>query len=453
MNIAIVGYGEQGRSSAEYWFNKGNVVVVCDKNSNLELPDFVVDKLGIGYLDNLHEFDLIVRSPSVHPETILEANLHHPEIIEKITSNTNEFFSVCKAPIIGVTGTKGKGTTSTLITRILEEYGKKVHLGGNIGTPPLDLLKNNIADSDYVVLELANFQLIDSKYSPHIAVCLMIAEEHLDWQTDMYEYISAKKQIFAHQQPNDVAIYNAKNVYSTELVTASPAHTKISYDAPEEETEPVEFTDGAYVEGKHIKMYDKKVISLGDIMLKGRHNLQNVCAAIAATWNIIDQKPKIIKKAIRGFIGLPHRLENIGTYSGVTFVDDSFGTTPETAEVAIKAFPEPKVLILGGSDKNSNYTNLINTINNSNIRHIVAIGNMGPKILSLLDQSPNNKNIPYTQIKTSQTMEDIVATALQFAQPGDVIMLSTACASFDMFKDYIDRGNQFKAVYQNLGSK
>ena len=120
MNVAIIGFGKQGKSSAEYWFNKGNVVVICDENTDIELPSYAIDKLGIGYLDNLHEFDLIVRSPSVHPKTILDANPDHPEIKEKITSNTSEFFEVCKAPIIGVTGTKGKGTTCTLIARILE---------------------------------------------------------------------------------------------------------------------------------------------------------------------------------------------------------------------------------------------------------------------------------------------------------------------------------------------
>lgn len=449
MNVAIVGYGEQGRSSFEYWFDKGNVVVICDQNQDLELPPGAIDKLGVGYLENLHEFDLIVRSPSVHPKTILEANPDHPEIIDKITSNTNEFFSVCTAPIIGVTGTKGKGTTSTLIARILEESGKKVYIGGNIGTPPLDLLKNTIVKDDYVVLELANFQLIDLKYSPHVAVCLMIVEEHLNWHADMYEYVHAKQQIFAHQKPDDVAVYNARNTYSTEIATASPAHTKISYDAPEDD-QPVEFTDGAYVDGKHIKMHNKNVLSISEITLKGRHNLQNVCAAIAATWDIIGQDSHIIKKAIRGFVGLPHRLENIGTYNGVTFVDDSFGTTPETADVAIKAYTEPKILILGGSDKNSKYNDLVDTINKNEVRHIVAIGEMGPRIVSLLKDSPGNKNTPYTIIEVSQTMKDIVSAAIQYAQQGDVVLLSTACASFDMFKDYQDRGNQFKTEVKAL---
>lgn len=450
MNVAIVGYGEQGRSSYEYWINKGDMVAICDKRRDIALPPLSIDKLGYGYLDDLHKFDLIVRSPSVHPKTILEANPDHPEIVDKITSNTEEFFRVCKAPIIGVTGSKGKGTTSTLIARILEEAGKKVYIGGNIGTPPLDLLKNSIAESDNVVLELANFQLIDLKVSPHIAVCLMIIKEHLDWHTDMYEYVNSKKQIFAHQNSNDIAVYNAKDIYATEIATASPAHTKIGYDAPLDKDESIEFTDGVYVDGSHIMFGNKKIIDIRDISLKGRHNLQNVCASIGVTWNIIKQNPKPIKKALKGFAGLPHRLEEIGELNGVLFVDDSFGTNPATAEVAIKAYDQPKILILGGSNKNNNFTDLLETINQSNVRHIVAIGEMGPHIITMLKNSTGYKNVPYTLIDATQSMKDIVATAIHFAQTGDVVMLSTACASFDMFKDYKDRGDQFKTQVSAL---
>ncbi len=453
MNIAIIGYGKQGQSSFEYWLNKGgNTITICDKQTDIILPEGAIGRLGLNYLEDLHKFDLIVRSPSVHPKTILDANPDHPEIIDKITSNTEEFFKICKAPIIGVTGSKGKGTTSTLIARILEEGGKKVHLGGNIGTPPLELIKNNINKDNIVVLELANFQLIDLKYSPHIAVCLMITEEHLDWHSDMYEYISSKKQIFAHQKTDDIAVYNARDIYATEIMSSSPAHNKISYDAPLDKNEPAEFTNGVYVEGNHIKFNNRTILDLHDVSLKGRHNLQNVCASIGAIWNYINQDPQPIKKALRGFTGLPHRLKEVAEVDGVLFVDDSFGTNPATAEVAIKAYDQPKVLILGGSEKNNNFTNLVATINQSNIRHIVAIGELGPKIIAMLKGSSENKNIPYSIINTNQSMKDIVATARRFAQDGDVVLLSTACASFDMFTDYIDRGEQFKAEVKALKS-
>ncbi len=443
MNIAIIGYGEQGRSAFDYWYNKDNIVVICDQNPDIEIPPGAVDKLGIGYLENLHEFDLIVRSPAVHPQSILDANPDHPEIIHKITSNTNEFFKTCKAPIIGVTGTKGKGTTSTLIAKILEAKGKKVHLGGNIGTPPLDLLKNNIQEKDYVVLELANFQLIDLKQSPHVAVCLMITEEHLDWHKDMYEYVTSKEQIFAHQTSSDIAVFNAKNAYANELSTKSRAHIKIPYDAPALD-EPLEYTEGVHVDGHHIKIGNKTICGVADIALKGRHNLQNVCAAIAATWNIIGHDTSVIKKVVKNFTGLPHRLEIIAEHNDVTYVDDSFGTNPATAIVAIEAFEQPKVVILGGSDKNTPFGDLARTLVQSNIRHIVAIGEMGPKILEVIQAQPGGNNISYDLLGTDRSMEDIVLKATNKAQAGDIVLLSPACASFDMFKDYKDRGEQFK---------
>lgn len=449
MNVAVIGYGEQGRSAFEYWFNQGNVVVICDQNPDTEVPPGAIDKLGAEYLSNLHEFDLIVRSPSVHPQTILDANPDHPEIKEKITTNTNEFMKVCTAPIIGVTGTKGKGTTSSLIARILEESGKKVHLGGNIGIPPLDMLKDNIQSNDIVVLELANFQTIDLAVSPHIAVCLMIVEEHLDWHKDMYEYVHAKRQIFEHQQPEDIAIYNAQNVYSTEISEASPAHTKICYDVPEEGTAPT-FTNGVYVEGDHIKFAGKTVCSTKDIKLLGRHNVQNVSAAIAATWDLIGHKSSVIKKVIQEFTGLPHRLEDVGSVNGIKFIDDSFGTNPSTAIVAIQAFKQPKILILGGSDKNTPFTELAEVITKHNIRHITAIGEMGPRIIDTIKQLPDGQDISYTLIGTDKTMRDIIRDAYRHAQANDVVLLSTACASFDMFKNYKDRGEQFKQAFLEL---
>lgn len=447
MNVAIVGYGEQGRSSFEYWFNKGHVVVICDANPDIELPPAAIDKLGPGYLDNLNQFDLIVRSPSVHPNTILEANLGHPEIKDKITSNTAEFFNVCKAPIIGVTGTKGKGTTSTLITRILEEYGKKVHLGGNIGTPPLDLLKNSIAEDDVVVLELANFQLIDMKQSPHIAVCLAISEEHLNWHADMYEYIKAKEQIFAHQTASDIAVYNAKNVYATKIISSSLAHTKIGYDAPDID-EPLEFTDGVYVQGEQIKAFGKTVMPVTDVSLKGRHNLQNICAAIAATWGLTSGNVKVLKKAIKSFVSLPHRLEKVRVLNDVTYYNDSFSASPSATVAAIKAIPETKVLIIGGVDKSLDLSDLAQNIyqHNSDIRKVLIIGEVAKK----LEQELLKHNFVNYQILENVTMKDIVRQAQSLAHQGDAVLLSPGTSSFDMFKNFEDRGVQFKQFVNAL---
>lgn len=200
MKIAILGYGIQGRSAFEYWNRDGNDITICDRNDDLKVPEHIKSQLGQDYLSNLDRFDLIVRSPNVHPKDIASAN--SLSILDKVTTPTNEFMKVCPTKnVVGVTGTKGKGTTSSLITTILEMNGKTVHLGGNFGISPLDLLKKGINAEDWVVLELANFQLIDLKIDPHIAVCLMIAPEHLDWHTDMDEYVNLKARCLSIRNP------------------------------------------------------------------------------------------------------------------------------------------------------------------------------------------------------------------------------------------------------------
>lgn len=450
MKIAILGYGKQGRSAFEYWNQPGNSITICDEFLPADLPEGVDTKSDGDYLSDLEEFDILVRTPSLRPDEILRNNESNPEVMNKVTSVTNEFFRVCPCPIIGVTGTKGKGTTSSLIAAILQRAGRRVHLGGNIGIPPLDLLKNNIQPDDIVVLELANFQLIDVKYSPHIGVALMIVPEHLNWHKDMLEYVNAKRQMFSHQQKHDLAIYNAASLYAQEIADVSPG-TKITYEVPAIDTEP-QYTDGAYVKGNHIYMYDEKICNTHDVALRGRHNLENVCAAIAATWDLTNGNKDAMVDVIKSFTGLPHRLQVVRDYNGVLMVDDSFGTTPETAVVAIDAFKQPKIMIVGGAIKNSDYQELAEKIVSSNVKAVVAIGETGPKIVDLIQQYSQQRTVPTIVLDTSVKMPDIVAAALQQAQKGDAVILSTGSASFGMFKDYEDRGNQFQAAVNNLPS-
>lgn len=452
MKIAILGYGKQGRSAFEYWNTPENQITICDPNMPVDLPDGVDVKTDGEYLSNLEEFDLLVRTPSLHPSEILRNNDSNPEVMEKVTTVTDEFFRVCPAPIIGITGTKGKGTTSSLIAAILTKSGRRVHLGGNIGTPPLDLLKNNIQPDDIVVLELANFQLIDVKHSPHIGVVLMIAPEHLNWHKDMFEYVQSKRQMFAHQQKHDLAIYNGADLYSQEIADVSKG-TKLTYEVPEIDQEPGN-TNGAYVKGHQIYMYDEKICSTEDMALRGRHNLQNVCAAIAATWDLTNGNKDAMREVIKTFTGLPHRLQVVRDLGGVLFVDDSFGTTPETAVVALDSFTQPKVLIVGGASKNANYSELAQKIVSSNVKAVVAIGETGPKITDLVQAYARavGKTIPCAVLGSEVKMPEIVATAAQQAVKGDVIMLSTGCASFGMFKNYEERGQQFQAAVNALNA-
>jgi UDP-N-acetylmuramoylalanine--D-glutamate ligase len=427
MNIAIVGYGKQGRAAYEYW-RDGNEITICDADENLEMPPGTHGQLGASYLHGLDKFDLIVRSPIIHPRDIVAAGA--PGILEKVTTVTNEFFKVCPTKnIIGVTGTKGKGTTSTLIAKMLEADGQRVHLGGNIGIPPLDLLKNDIRPEDWVVLELANFQLADLKYSPHIAVCLMVVPEHLDWHADSDEYFNSKTQLFRHQADDDIAIYYAANEMSRRIASTG-AGVKIPYmEAP-----------GAAVKDGAVVIDGQKICATNELKLLGQHNWQNACAAVTAVWQA-TQNVEALRSVLTTFAGLEHRLELVRELDDVSYYNDSFGTTPETAIVAIQAFDKPKVVILGGSDKGAKYDELAKVVAGSNIRKVLLIGEQAARIKASLD------SIGFTNaMDGGKTIGEIVATARSEARPGDVVLLSTACASFDMFNNYEDRGQQFKAT-------
>ncbi|MGH7234115.1 MAG: UDP-N-acetylmuramoyl-L-alanine--D-glutamate ligase [Candidatus Saccharimonadales bacterium] len=434
MKIAIIGYGLEGRAAFEYWKDKGSVTV-CDANT-VDVPKDVQTQTGSNYLADLNRFDIIVRSPSVKPRAIVSASGDR-NILDKVTSNTNEFFKVCSSKnIIAVTGTKGKGTTSTLIAKMLEACGKRVHLGGNIGIPVLDLLKHNITKDDWVVLELSSFQLSDFHYSPHIAICLMVAPEHLDWHPEVDDYYNAKTQLFRHQTPDDVAIYFADNPNSKRIALTGKGWKIPYFDKP-----------GAIVDNGFISIADQNICKVSELGLRGKHNWQNVCAALTAVWQVA-QNPKSIKEVLVSFKGLEHRLEYVADIDGVSYFDDSFGTTPETAIVAIEAFDKPEVVILGGSDKGANYDALAGVVAENNVRVVLLIGDQGPDIGSVLDKVGFKKSV-----NGGSNMAEIVKTARSLAKVGDVVLLSPACASFDMFSDYKDRGNQFKQVVLELAAR
>jgi len=444
VKIALLGYGDQGKSALEYWNDGKNQLTVCDRNTGLQLPDSVGGQLGTDYLNDLDQFDMLVRTPALHPNDIVAANPDAPHILEKVTTVTNEFFRVCPTKnIIGVTGTKGKGTTSSLITNILKAAGKPVHLGGNIGIPPLDLLKDNIQPNDWVVLELANFQLIDLKFAPKIGVCVMVAPEHLNWHTDMDEYVISKQQLFAHQTVHDLAVFNRANAHSKDVAAVSPA-TKISYEVPGPGAEPTTLT-GAYLKGDTIYMNDIEVCKASGIALLGRHNIENVCAAIATTWEVINRNPAVVKQVIGSFTGLEHRLELVREVNGIKYYDDSFGTTPETAIVAMQAFDAPKVVILGGASKEVSFTVLAQVVASHNVRAVVLVGDTANEM------EQNLKTAGYDNIVAGgDTMQSIVEAAQSEAQPGDIVLLSTGCASFGLFRNYKDRGEQFQTVVNAL---
>ncbi len=441
MKVAIIPFPDtpesEGLATYRYFKPKSaDITAIYWGNPKLP-PDVAKIKIGRGQiLDNLDGFDLVVRGPAVHPRQLPSAR--------QVTSTTNIFFEECPTKnIIGVTGTKGKGTTSTLVAKMLEAAGQTVHLGGNIGRPMLDELPK-IKPSDWVVLEVSAGQLIDLKHSPRIGVCLMVVPEHLDWHADFEEYISAKQQLFKHQRPADLAVYNALSEGSVEVVAVSPAK-KLAYAVPPAGV-AAEQRDGAYVEGESIFFAKTRVASVKDVALLGRHNLENICAAIAAVWQIIDGDTAAITSVIKSFKGLEHRLELVRELDGVKYYDDSFATTPETTIAALRAFPDQsKVIILGGSDKGIAFDELADEVGGGGVRAAILIGNTAPKLEGLL------RKREFTAITSGlTTMPEMVKAARQLAQPGDIVLLSTACASFGLFKNYKDRGEQFKQVVKVL---
>ena len=443
MKVAIVGFGAEGQVSCAYYLAQGYEITVCDQNTDITVPEGVGIQLGDTYLDNLNQFDIIVRTAGMHPQIILDK---YPSLGDKLTTQVDEFMRVSPTPnIIGVTGTKGKGTTSTLIHDMLKAAGKHVLLGGNIGIPPLGFL-HEVTEDSWVVLELSSFQLSSIHRSPHIAVCLMVVAEHLNWHTDMSEYLSAKQQLFIHQTSNDLAIYFADNETSRTIALAGDGQKIPFYKEP-----------GAHVQDGKIMINDLEICQTSDIKLLGEHNWQNACAAVTTLWYAGIKNTDAMRDVLTSFAGLEHRIEFVRELHDIRYYNDSFGTTPETAMVALQAFEQPKVLILGGSSKESDYTQLARTLGTTNVRKVILIGNTthptyktaAPAIEAAMQANSFDNYISLVQ-PGGCSMADIVSAAQQEAQPGDVILLSAACASFDIFTDYKDRGNQFKATVQAL---
>lgn len=428
MNIAILGFAREGRAAYEYWNRDGYHLTICDQNPDLELSEGMDSRLGADYLKDLGQFDLIVRTAGLPPQKILQAN---PSVGAKITTSANEFLRACPTPnVIGVTGTKGKGTTCSLLTKMLEAAGKTVHLGGNIGIAPLTLLEGGIAPEDWVILELSSHQLADIKHSPHIAVCLMVEPEHLQWHGKLDDYLTAKQQLFRWQAPDDIAIYHATNQRSEQIASTGEGKLLPYMTAP-----------GAAVVDDKIVIDGQTICDVSDIKLLGRHNWQNVCAALTAAWQITQDVPAL-HRAISEFHGLPHRLEKVREVNGVEYYNDSFSAAPGSTIAAMDAISGKKVLVVGGLDKGLDLTALAKAISGhaAQLQRVLIIGQIAPRLQKALDA------VNFTNYDTvaDKGMESIVKQAQKAAHTGVKVILSPGTSSFDMFKDFEDRGQQFK---------
>ena len=461
--IAVIGFGVEGQAMLKYLVDNGYVdVTVCDKQVRLKdkMPKGVSVRLGEHYLNGLEEFDVIFRSPGV-PH-------HHPEIVmartmgKEVTSPTQFFLDHCPCTVVGVTGTKGKGTTSTLIYDILKagfgrgKKARKVYLGGNIGNPPIEFL-DDLKGDDVVVLELSCFQLGDLKKSPAIAVLLNTTMDHLDYYPDVDEYMRAKELILSHQDKNDLAVLNKDYEYVKyykPLVKGA-----LSFVSPKGE----KLKDGCFVDRGKI-MYavggkTSKVCLVKDIALIGSHNLENVCPAVVVGREF-EVKASIIKKAIKRFKGLPHRIEFVKKVKGVSFYNDSFSTNPFTSMAAVDSFDKPTCLIAGGYDKGLKYDEwAMKILTRASLESVVLMGDTAKKMVKALDKardrlgragSKDGLEATPTKIIERKDLKSSIEAALKMSKRGGVVVMSPAAASFDQFKNYKERGEKFIKLVKKL---
>ncbi|MDO8506941.1 MAG: UDP-N-acetylmuramoyl-L-alanine--D-glutamate ligase [bacterium] len=445
--ILIAGFGVEGRATFEFLKKHGikaDIADVIDEDAFFEVnPELKNDKVGFifgkNYLNSTGNYDVVFRAPGISPLT--------PElksVVSKgteITSQIKIFLELCPAKTIGVTGTKGKGTTSTLIYKILKASGKDVYLGGNIGVPAISLLDKLNRDS-IVVLELSSFQLMDLEKSPNIAVVLNVTSEHLDYHKDREEYVEAKSPIVKYQTADDFAVINTDYETPREFKKETKAEIyEISIQNPVE--------NGCYVSKNDdivlcIKDTEEKIASTSELQLRGRHNLENVCPALAVAY-IAGADLGSIKKTVKEFKGLEHRLEFVAEVDGVKYYNDSFATTPEATIAAVSAFHEPVILIAGGSEKGSDYTQM-GTVIAEKVKTVFLIGDTAEEIKNnILSVDPS------ADIREGFTdMDDLVGRASEAAKIGDVVVLSPGCASFGLFENYKKRGEIFKEAARNL---
>ena len=437
MKIALIGFGLEAKSAYDYFksIDQNNTFEIYDENpkSKIELPD------GVKFFGDFHDFskiqaDLIVRTPAVNPSRLPKS--------AKITSVTNLFFEKCPAPIIGVTGSKGKGTVSSFIAEILRAAGLKVYLVGNIGLPALNEL-SKIQKDDAVIYELSSFQLWDAQKTPHIAVLNNLEVDHLDVHDGFEDYVAAKMNIAKNQTENDFFIFNAENP----IVLKNVENLKNQLKA---ELQPFQDYNLAHIQENHFLWGDEVLFETNILKIPGEHNQKNACAAMIATFDFLREKGfeneeifDFWREGLSKFAGLPHRLKFVREFEGVRFYDDSIATTPGSAIAALNSFEKPKILILGGSNKGADLSGLIEKIAKmpeQELRKVILMGAESEKLAQKLTSSGFER---FINLGVKTNMQEVVKTAFENAKSGDVVILSPAHASFDMFKSYVDRGEQF----------
>ena len=441
--VAIIGIGVSNTPLLELLLAEGIRVTACDKRSREQMGEQAEHleqlgcelHLGADYLKDL-DADVIFRTPGLRPDV--------PEIAACVdrgavlTSEMEVFFEVCPCTIIAVTGSDGKTTTTTIIAELLKAAGKRVWVGGNIGHPLLCEADGMLA-TDYAVLELSSFQLMTMKHSPHIAVVTNLAPNHLDVHRDMAEYVAAKENIFRHQSGEDVAVFNADNDITAEQSRRAPGRARLF-------SRQGEVADGVFLRGEDIVCrsggHERVVMTTGDIKIPGVHNVENYMAAIAAVDGLVPDE--VIRDFAREFGGVEHRIELVRTYRGVRYYNDSIASSPSRTIAGLRSFREKVILIAGGYDKHIPFDVLGPEIV-EHVKLLVLCGATADKIRAAVENAPGYEP-GKPEIRDVTPFTAAVEAARDRAQPGDVVTLSPACAAFDQFKNFAERGKFFKSI-------
>jgi len=447
--VAIIGLGVSNIPLLDYLYEKKARVTVFDQREIDEIPKDIMDKitsysmefsLGKKSFSKLKGFDLIFRSPSCLPTiSELEAEANRGAIV---TTEVEMLMEMCPGTIIGVTGSDGKTTTTSLIYEIIKNKGYNCYLGGNIGIPLFTKL-NQMRPDDIIVLELSSFQLMGMKVSPHIAVITNITPNHLNVHKDYEEYIEAKKNIFKYQNEDDILILNYDNELTREC--AKEAIGRVKFFSSKQKLDNGYIVDKDVIKECEDKLR-KHILNVKDVKLRGMHNYENICAAIVATKTLVDIDCAL--NTIKEFAGVEHRLELVKEINDVKWYNDSSSSSPTRTISGINAFNEDIVLIAGGYDKDLDY-DVIGKPIVSRVKTLILMGQTADKIYNAVkkEQEIQNKEI---KIYMSTSLKEAIGLAYKYAKPGQIVLFSPASASFDMFKDFADRGNQFKNIVTSL---
>ncbi len=444
--VAVIGIGVSNTPLIKMLLRSGIRVTACDKKRREEFGGLAEEleslgaelRLGPDYLRGLDQ-DVIFRTPGLRPD-VSELLLAQAKG-SVVTSEMEVFFQVCPCHTIAVTGSDGKTTTTTIIAELLKKAGYHTFVGGNIGKPLLPDVDGMVPE-DYAVLELSSFQLMTMDQSPEIAVVTNLAPNHLDVHKSMAEYIAAKENIFTHQGPEGKAVFNYDNAITREFSESAPGQA-VLFSRRQELTQGVYVKDGAiWVSNRE---GSRAVLPLADILLPGEHNVENYMAAIAAVDGLVPDE--VIRAFAAQFAGVEHRIELVRTLDGVRYYNDSIASSPSRTIAGLRSFREKVILIAGGYDKHIPFDALGPEVV-EHVKYLVLTGDTADKIAEAVRTCPDYHGTP--PISKYEDFDAAVMAAHSMAQPGDVVLLSPACASFDHFKNFAQRGESFKKIIYEL---